>query len=543
MRRASWPSPTRPKEHAFRAVYRFLSRDPLLRPWSIVLILGDVMWLALFAVLPVLVLERFGDEPAIVGLTFAGFGLGAVVGGLIAFRLVGSVDRVLLASVGEIGMGLPLWLLLVHASPALLVVAFVIAGFANGLVNPALHTIVQLRTPRALRTKLYSFVITATSILGPAALVATGPALERFGVDPTLVVLVAIDTVLVLLFAVAGPAVPRGQPRARSHHMSGPSLLRDRGVRALVAAETISMAGSQMTYVVLPWFVLITTGSPAKMSVVVAAEMLPVALFGLASGAVTARIGARRTMLICDASRAILFTAIPTLHLMGMLSFAGLVALVFLVGIFMVPHASAQRVIVPELVGEDAGRVGETQSLLQVGMAISGIAGPALGGVLIAVLGETNVLYFDAASYAVSFVLLGDLGAPCEGRASTTRTSRAASSTACAFSSATGCFARGCSRSRGSTSSGARSASRCPCSCSSGTATGRKCSATSSARSASARSSARSRRSGSSAASTGSCSRPPPPPGRPSRSGSSSPISRGRRSPLPGPRSGSSSRS
>ncbi len=196
--------PDAPKEHAFRAVYRFLSRDPLLRPWSIVLVLGDVMWLALFAVLPVLVLERFGDQPAIVGLTFAGFGLGAVAGGLIAFRLVGSVDRVLLASVGEIGMGLPLWLLLVHASPALLVVAFVIAGFANGVVNPPLHTIIQLRTPRALRTKLYSFVITATSILGPAALIATGPALERFGVDPTLVVLVAIDTVLVLLFAAAG---------------------------------------------------------------------------------------------------------------------------------------------------------------------------------------------------------------------------------------------------------------------------------------------------------------------------------------------------
>ena len=105
------------------------------------------MWLALFAVLPVLVLERFGDEPAVVGLTFAGFGLGAVVGGVIAFRLVGSIDRILLASVGEIGMALPLWLLLVHASPALLVVAFVIAGFANGIVNPALHTIVQLRTP------------------------------------------------------------------------------------------------------------------------------------------------------------------------------------------------------------------------------------------------------------------------------------------------------------------------------------------------------------------------------------------------------------
>jgi MFS family permease len=191
-------------EHAFRAVYRFLRGDPLLRPWSAVLILGDVMWLALFAALPVLVLDRFGDEPAYVGLSFAGFGFGAIVGGVIAFRVIGTVDRILLASVGEIGMALPLWLLLVHASPWLLVGAFAVAGFANGLVNPALHTIVQLRTPRHLLTKLYSTVITATAVLGPVVLVCTGPALDRFGVDPTVAVIVALDTLLVMLFAAAG---------------------------------------------------------------------------------------------------------------------------------------------------------------------------------------------------------------------------------------------------------------------------------------------------------------------------------------------------
>ena len=73
------------------------------------------------------------------------------------------------------------------------------------------------------------------------------------------------------------------------------SVARDVGVRALVLAESISMAGSQMTYIVLPWFVLTTTGSPARTSIVVAAEMAPVAVFGLASGAVSARLGARRT--------------------------------------------------------------------------------------------------------------------------------------------------------------------------------------------------------------------------------------------------------
>lgn len=37
--------------------------------------------------------------------------------------------------------------------------------------------------------------------------------------------------------------------------MIGSSVLQDRAVRALVAAEGISNAGSQMTYIVLPWFV------------------------------------------------------------------------------------------------------------------------------------------------------------------------------------------------------------------------------------------------------------------------------------------------
>jgi predicted MFS family arabinose efflux permease len=45
-------------------------------------------------------------------------------------------------------------------------------------------------------------------------------------------------------------------------------------------------------------------------------------------------------------------------------------------------------------------------SLLQTGQAVAGIAGPALGGILISVLGAANVLYFDAASYALSFALI-----------------------------------------------------------------------------------------------------------------------------------------
>ena len=165
------------------------------------------------------------------------------------------------------------------------------------------------------------------------------------------------------------------------------------------------MTGSQMTYIVLPWFVLTTTGSAVKTSIVVAAEMAPVAVLGLLGGTAVSKFGARRTMLVSDAARALLMAAIPTLHLLDALSFPLLVALVFAIGVFVVPHATGQRVIVPEIVGENEARVGEVQSLIQVAWAIAGVAGAPIGGVLIGVIGETNVLFVDAASFALSFVL------------------------------------------------------------------------------------------------------------------------------------------
>jgi hypothetical protein len=39
------------------------------------------------------------------------------------------------------------------------------------------------------------------------------------------------------------------------------SLLRNRSLAAVLVAELVSLTGSAMTYVALPWFVLVTTGS------------------------------------------------------------------------------------------------------------------------------------------------------------------------------------------------------------------------------------------------------------------------------------------
>src|SRR5262249_55995831 len=97
----------------------------------------------------------------------------------------------------------------------------------------------------------------------------------------------------------ADAAAARGGPV----RMSRRDLFRSRSVVSLLAAEVVSTTGSQMTWLALPWFVLVTTGSATKMSFVVAAELLGVAALGMPGGRLLGRLGARRTMLLCDGAR------------------------------------------------------------------------------------------------------------------------------------------------------------------------------------------------------------------------------------------------
>jgi MFS family permease len=179
-----------------------------------------------------------------------------------------------------------------------------------------------------------------------------------------------------------------------------------RAVSALVVAETISMLGTRMTYLALPWFVLVTTGSPGKMSLVLAAEILPMAILGIPSGTVVQRLGSRTTMLAADFARAPILASIPILYAQGRLSFELLLAIVALLGCFMPPYFASQRTILPELVGEDERRMSQANSAIEGGTALAALMGPALAGALIPVLGAANVLYVDAATYLVAFVLI-----------------------------------------------------------------------------------------------------------------------------------------
>src|SRR5699024_1302127 len=129
-------------------------------------------------------------------------------------------------------------------------------------------------------------------------------------------------------------------------------------------AEAVSSTGSAMTFVALPWFVLVTTGSPTRMSIVLAAEILPMALLGIPSGSVVARLGARRSSIVSVLVRPPLVALVPLLHWTGHLTFPLLLVIVFLLGVFLAPYAASQRSIIPEVLGDDEKAFAKASGLI-----------------------------------------------------------------------------------------------------------------------------------------------------------------------------------
>jgi MFS family permease len=188
--------------------------------------------------------------------------------------------------------------------------------------------------------------------------------------------------------------------------MSSSEILRHRPLRALLVAEVISTTGAQMTWLALPWFVLTTTGSPGQMTLVVLAELLGLAVAGLPAGSFVQRYGARRSMLITDLVRAPLMLLVPVLHWTGHLSLGALIVLAALLGAFAAPYFTAQKVLVPEMLGEDERVISQANALFQGAIRATMLLGPPAAGVLIGLIGAANVLVVDGLTYLVSFALV-----------------------------------------------------------------------------------------------------------------------------------------
>ncbi|MCX5198441.1 MFS transporter [Streptomyces sp. NBC_00249] len=175
---------------------------------------------------------------------------------------------------------------------------------------------------------------------------------------------------------------------------------------AVLAANTISIAGSSLTLIGVPWFVLQTTDSAGRAGVVAFCATLPVIVAALVGGPVIDRIGRRRVSAASDAICALSVGAIPLLHYAGLLEFWMLCALMAVSGLVHTPGLTARYVLLPNLAEHAGTTVARAASLYDGVSRGARMIGAALAGLLIVVFGAEAALLLDAASFAVSALLV-----------------------------------------------------------------------------------------------------------------------------------------
>jgi predicted MFS family arabinose efflux permease len=191
------------EERGVLAGLRWVAREPLIRTWRFCIIVGDVAWQAIFVAIPVLVVARYDSDPRVVGALFAAFGVGAVVGNMVSYRLVRRVDGLRLIARVVLAQALPVWLLVLHLPAAAAVGLLFASGLANGLVNPSMHAIVTLRIPPPLRGTVMTSLMTLYALAMPVGILGAGPLLDAFGVDLVFAVAAAVQTVTMAGVALA----------------------------------------------------------------------------------------------------------------------------------------------------------------------------------------------------------------------------------------------------------------------------------------------------------------------------------------------------
>jgi MFS family permease len=177
--------------------------------------------------------------------------------------------------------------------------------------------------------------------------------------------------------------------------------LRHRDFRLLWTGMCVSLLGDGVFLVAMAWQVYALSNSPAALALVGVAMTVPTIVFLLLGGVVSDRLDRRRIMLGADVTRGLAVGLMAALSFTGALELWHVVALVAVYGAGQAFFSPAFDAIVPEVLPPD--ELAQANALDQFVRPIAlRLAGPALGGVLIALFGAGSAFALDALSFAVS---------------------------------------------------------------------------------------------------------------------------------------------
>lgn len=170
--------------------------------------------------------------------------------------------------------------------------------------------------------------------------------------------------------------------------------------RVVWVAELLSIGGDQLARVALAVLVFGRTGSAAWAAVTYALTFLPALLGGVLLSGLADRFRRREVMIAADLLRALLLAAmaVPELPLWAL---CGLLVVTVLLG---TPHTAAQGALLPQILGGELYERG--LAIRQITNQSAQLVGFATGGLLVAALSPATALLADAATFALSAILV-----------------------------------------------------------------------------------------------------------------------------------------
>ncbi|MET8176993.1 MFS transporter [Streptomyces clavifer] len=186
--------------------------------------------------------------------------------------------------------------------------------------------------------------------------------------------------------------------------MSARRSLRPLG--GVLAAMAVSLTGTRISVVALPWFVLVTTGSATQTGLVAFCEMTPYVVVKAFTGPLVDRIGPRAVSWTTDLASATAAAAVPLLNVLDLLSYPLLLVLVALIGATRGPGDLAKEVMVPEAAERGRVPLERATGLAGVIERLASTVGLAVGGSLVALLGPLTGLAVNAGCFALGSVII-----------------------------------------------------------------------------------------------------------------------------------------
>ncbi|MHB0885291.1 MAG: MFS transporter [Bacillota bacterium] len=168
--------------------------------------------------------------------------------------------------------------------------------------------------------------------------------------------------------------------------------------------QSVSVFGTAISGVAIPWLTLDLTKSAAHAGLMAAVGFVPYLLITLPAGVWADRFDRRRLMVLADVVRAALLASIPLASAYGVRTITHLYIVQAGVsagaGLFDV----GQSACLPSLV--ERSQIQQANSRLMAARSVATIAGPAVGGMLVGIFGAAMTVSADAWSYVVSVATL-----------------------------------------------------------------------------------------------------------------------------------------